>query len=454
MFSKKEKKELQNLFRNILYRPNYKISDKERALLFNLMDDWEESDYGLYYSRVDSKAKKDLDKNRLSLNEVLEKSIYKEGALTDNLLIEGDNLYSLNILMKNYEGQIGVIYIDPPYNTKNDAFIYNDKFEHSEWLTFMKERLDIAHKLLADDGIIFISIDDNEQAYLKLLCDSIFGEKNFIVNGIRNVKKGGSNDTKGLVISYEYFLIYVKNRDKFVFNQNVLDIENDIKYKYVDEYVDRRGKYYLRDLQYKGGKPKVSDYPIKCPDGTLLYSDSNGKTNHEWRWSEERINWGIENGFIVFKKNKKDEWKVYIKQYQYVDNNDHLRVRTNPFSANVSFLNSDGSKEIKDILINSNFTYPKPKDFVKYLINLHTSKNIIVLDFFAGSGTTGHSVLELNKEDGGNRQFILCTNNENEICEKVTYERLKTVINGVRADGSKYDDEILANLTYYKVDLV
>lgn len=405
-----------------------------------------------------------------------------------NFLLEGDNLHSLKLLEKTHRSKIDVIYIDPPYNTGKKDFKYGDRmvdelddFRHSKWVSFMAKRLEVARELLTEEGVIFISIDDRELYPLKMLCDGIFGENNFIANMIRQNKAGSGHDSKFLAVEYDYCLVYAKNKNSLIFNELKVDVD-DKKYKYEDDYVDYRGKYYLRDLQYKSSKGSPSSWTIKLPNGEEVYSDFGNKRGHEWRWGKEKVKWGIENEFIVF-KNVKGVWKIYIKQYQYVDNNNNLRERTIPFSALVKFLNTEGTKEIRNIPLNQVFSYPKPLNFLMHILTMHPNKNAIILDFFAGSGTTGQAVLELNKEDGGNRTFILCTNNEvgedkekefaklygNKednpkeweeweeqygICRSITYQRMKKVIEGYTTPKGKEIEGIPANLKYYKTDYV
>jgi adenine-specific DNA-methyltransferase len=377
-----------------------------------------------------------------------------------HILIESDNEPALRALTALYAQKIDIIYIDPPYNTGSKDFRYKDsyrrhthEYRHSEWLSFMEKRLRLAYTLLADDGIIFISIDDNEHAHLRLLLDEIFGEHNFIVNIVRRCKSGAGHDTDKVAIEFDYVLCYGKNAAQTVFAQQEVHTEKDKKYKYSDEYSGRRGKYYLRDLDYKGSYSKTLDYPITMPDGTILYAGgAEGKPN-TWRWSKQKYDWGKEHGFIVEKKNKSGQWKVYIKQYQYVDNNDIIRRRYIPYRGLCEFMNGSGSNELRSILHQDIFHYPKPTGLIKFLIGLHTnSRHVRVLDFFAGSGTTGHAVLALNKQDGGNRQCILITNNENNICTDVCYPRLKNIMSGYKDSKNKEIQGIGGELRYYTIE--
>lgn len=383
-----------------------------------------------------------------------------------NFLLEGDNLHSLKLLEKTHKGKIDVIYIDPPYNTGSKDFVYNDSiidgndgYRHSKWLSFIAARLLVAKNLLSATGMIMISINDVELYSLKLLCDSIFGESNYLANIIWQ-STPGSNTGLDIKTVTEYVLCYAKNKEKCKISSK--PVEDDDKYSLQDEYLEKRGKYVLNKLDRRMTGQHYSDalnYQIKMPDGQLLYPGSNTakKENWNWRWSQSKVKWGIENDFIVFKK-KKDKWAVYFKQYYKVDNNDMPINRSLPYQNLIKDLNgansARGTQEVMNLFGKKAFDYPKPLNLIKYLLKIPFGKEITILDFFAGSGTTAQAVMELNNEDAGNRKFVLCTNNDNNICEEVTYQRLKTVITGKRQDGSDYSEGRKANLKYYKTDFV
>lgn len=363
-----------------------------------------------------------------------------------NFLLEGDNLHSLKLLEKTHKGKIDVIYIDPPYNTGSKDFIYNDvqvayedTFRHSKWLSFMASRLKLAKKLLSKKGMIFISIDDNEQSQLKILCDSILGENNYITSLIWQKKKGGGNDSRHVATEHEYVLFYALDKETL----------DNIFIPYGDEYLtrykekDENGRFFWDTFKRKSGKQY---YSIQCPDGTILEKDENGEPI-SWLRSESRFLSDLEQGEVRIIKIK-DNWTVHFKQRQ--------PEGYKPRSLMTEYgTTSDGAAELKKIFNKTNaFSNPKPVDLIKFLIKFCAKDDAIILDFFAGSGTTGQAVLDLNSEDGGNRKFILCTNNENNICEEVTYRRLKTVITGKRVDGSDYSEGRKANLKYYKTDFV
>lgn len=415
--------------------------------------------YGLVWDeeRVPEKVVTDCQEKLPVLTEVKDKEITTDENEPTHILIEGDNYHALLVLNYTHRGKIDLIYIDPPYNTgKADEFMYNDKYvdindgyRHSKWLSFMNKRLELAKNLLTDKGVIFLAIDDNEIAQLKLLCDQVFGEENFIAQFVRKNKAGAGHDSGQIAIEFDYMLCFAKNKTEVKFQKEILDVENDAKYRLEDKHIRHRGKYYLRDLDYKGTYSESGDYPINTPDGTKLYSGGKFGKPNTWRWSKEKVKWGIENDFIVFKK-AKDSWKVYIKQYQFVDNENNVRERQLPYRALIQFLNSDGSQELDNILQQNIFKFPKSTALIAFCLNLLPGNDITVLDFFAGSGTTGHSVLNLNNKDKGKRKFILCTNNENNICENITYQRIAKVINGYQNLKGKTVDGIRNNLKYFK----
>lgn len=432
--------------------------------------------YGLIWEEHEERVDKELETQIPTFEDVKEKEIISNPDDKFNFLLEGDNLHSLYLLEKTHKEKIDVIYIDPPYNTGNKDFTYGDEqlskedeFRHSKWLSFMERRLKIAKNLLSDNGIIFISIDDNEQSTLKLLCDDIFSEQNFIACIPRRTKSSGKT-TNNISQNHDYLLIYEKTYN----SSNIVSLPHiDEGFKYEDEYVETRGKYKLNQtLDYDSlGYSKSLDYPIII-DGHTLYPGQSKelwlqrqKGNHKradwaWRWSKDLYQFGYDNGFIVLKQSKKG-YRIYTKTYMNAkiekDNEKYKVVfseRTKPLSTldlvNSNYSNDNAKKELLKIFQDSNFDYPKPTELVKTILSIYGNKDGYILDFFAGSGTTAQAVLELNKEDSGNRHFILCTNNENKICENITYQRIKTVITGIRKDNSKYSDGIPTNLKYYK----
>lgn len=394
--------------------------------------------------------------------------------IPNHLIIEGDNLVSLSALAYTHAGKIDVIYIDPPYNTGNKDFVYNDSFvdkedayRHSKWLSFMERRLRIAKKLLSDRGVIFISIDDNEQANLKLLCDSVFGEKNFVAKFDWR-KKTGANDAKDIAVITESILSYCKNKGLTI-EQNVWNKDygsrNLERFKFFDEHYLERGRYYLDTLDRGGLQYSDSlNYGIEMPDGSMLYP--NGRSGFKrdgwiWKWSLDKVKWGLENGFAVFtktKKNKHTGYTIKYKVYEKVDNDGMPRGLVGRAYTNLILdcINQMANKEMKELFNGAcPFSNPKPVALIIYLINILRDTDSTILDFFAGSGTTMHAVMQLNAEDGGHRQCILCTNNENGICENVTYERNKRVIQGyTKPNGEKVEGLHDNNLRYYRTEFV
>lgn len=394
------------------------------------------------------------------LAEVEKKNIQK-GSESDpiHLIIEGDNYHALSVLNYTHAGKIDLIYIDPPYNTGNKDFIYNDRFvdredsfRHSKWLSFMGRRLRLAKDLLSETGVIFISIDDNEQAHLRLLCDQIFGEENF-VNQI-TIK---TNETKGLKNSAvesrfpknkEYVLVYAKIAYNLKFNIVKSDKDEDELIKYVRYY-----NKYIENIDEDINKWKICDFDqvIKAnPSKNILELKKEYANKLFYLVSpDNEIKLEIKNKHFARKINRKEKEVIYF-------NNDG-KINT------VLFLKDNLSKNLGDLwtdisTININkenaglptFTNgQKPLKLLERILEYSTKNNSTVLDFFAGSGTTGHAVLKLNAQDSGTRQFILCTNNENKIAEEVTYPRIKKVIGGY-ADNAP----IPANLRYFQTDFV
>jgi len=343
---------------------------------------------------------------------------------TDNLIIKGNNLLVLHSLKERLAGKVKMIYIDPPYNTGKEAdeFNYNDKFTHSTWLTFMKNRLEIARKLLREDGVIFISIDDNEQAYLKILCDEIFGRDNFIAC-MPWKGRGGRQDSLFVANIHEYILFYVKNNENFIAGQKQ---KTGDKFPHFDS---KKGLYYKRQLARKwGSHSKREDrpnlyYPVKAPDGSDVYPKLEDGTDGCWRWSKKKMEKEIKLGNVEFIKINND-WAVYQKIYQIEE-----KPRSEKFTSWLDDVGTtaNGTKELKLLFGEKVFNYPKPTSLIKRLMRMANVKdNDIVLDFFAGSGTTGHAVLSLNKEDGKNIKFILCE--QMEYINTVTVPRIKKVL--------------------------
>ena len=374
-----------------------------------------------------------------------------------NLIINGDNLEALKSLLPKYEGKVNCIYIDPPYNTGNESWVYNDNVNspkikkwlgkvvgkesedltrHDKWLCMMYPRLKLLHKLLAKDGAIFVSIDDNEQANLKLMMDEIFGVGNFVCNIIWQ-KKTGASDAKNIANIIEYILVYTKSMNYLdsIFDKNK-DSYDLNRYKYQDDYFEKRGQFYIDNLDRGGLQYSESlNYKIECPDGTYTFPNGRNEFLNDgwiWKWSETKLKWAKENDFIEFRKSntKKSGWSVCYKNYLKVDNKDIPIERAAPKKNLITnVLNANSSADIKKLFDKNVFNYPKPVDLISAILSyLKLKKNSIILDSFAGSGTTAHVVLNLNKQDGGNRKFILIEMED--YAETITAERVKRVING------------------------
>lgn len=442
------------------------LTDKERSALLGLLR--ESKTYGLVWEDKPEAVEERMQDELPVLTEVKERAIISDAPDAPNhILIEGDNLEALTTLAYTHEGKIDVIYIDPPYNTGNKDFVYNDSFvdredsyRHSKWLSFMSRRLKIAKQLLSDKGVIFISIDDNEQAQLKLLCDEIFGENNFVTKFTWQ-STAGSNTGSEIVTTTEYIFVYTANRQKAHFDGQP---PSDDIFKFKDEHFKERGRYTLDKLDRRrvgGHYSEALNFPVEMPDSTLRYPGGGNEMNNGWNylWSRNKIQWGIENDFIVYKKNK-DGWALYCKRYQKVDNTNKPVDRTTPYRNLITsdlFNTAQGTAELAEILKGRPFAFPKPSGLLKFLLSttVLTLPNSTILDFFAGSGTTLHATMQLNKEDGGHRQCILVTNNENGICENVTYERNKRVIEGYTSPKDEHVEGLHDNnLRYYKTDFV
>ena len=416
--------------------------------------------YGLVWDkeRIKENVVLQCENNIPLLSSHKEKDIICGGG--NNLLIEGDNYHSLIALNYLEKESTDVIYIDPPYNTGNKDFIYNDKFvdcedgyRHSKWLNFMYKRLALCRLLLRYNGIILISIDVNELCNLKLLCDEVFGEQNLIsIMPRKTVEHIRTTSTYELQNLNDYVLFYAKNKLNTILNKKIVGSK---EYNFEDEI----GFYMLKPFQNSGengtreARPNLY-YPIYFNQKTKKLSlVKNSEDDIEilprkvrnkdgrWLWSREKFL--KDNELLEYKDNK-----LYRKEY-YNPESDQNRYAAYKNWLDM-FPNRLGANALKKLNLLEKFDYSKPVELMKMLINIHPNKNCVVLDFFAGSGTTGQAVLELNKEDGGNRKFILCTNNENNICTNVTYPRLKAVITGIRQDGSKYSDGIQANLRCFK----
>ncbi len=346
--------------------------------------------------------------------------------ITKNMYIEGDNLEVLKLLQTSYYRKVKMIYIDPPYNTGND-FVYEDDFKdpmakykevtqqttksnpetmgrfHTNWLNMMYPRLRLASNLLRDDGVIFISIDDNEVTNLRKLCDEVFGEENFVAQITREAIKGGSQ-SKYLRITHDYILIYAKNLNNIIFGG--IEVEG-IKLNLQDE----KGAYAKgRELNKWGAGSRREDspsmwFPIKGPNGEDVYPIRNDGSEGRWRLGKEKMHKIVAEGDVIFEKRDDGTYIVYEKLR---DGSNRLKQFISIFKDD--YINAKGTEDIKKLFTieRSYFDYAKPVNLILDLIKMaNVAENDIVLDFFSGSATTAHAVMQLNAEDGGNRQFIM-----------------------------------------------
>ena len=437
--SKQKREDLLNKIKEIRAFISAAPQDENTGNLLSYLSDLEKDVNGKKYGLVFEEHREEIDEVLDTHTPVLteEKDLFIDNGGQMNFLIEGDNLASLKLLEKTHKGKIDLIFIDPPYNTKNGDFGYddnridlNDSFRHSKWISFMKVRLSLARKLLKDAGVIFVAIDDNEQAALKLLCDQIFGEENFLASIIwqHSIQPKGYSGT--FSVHHNYLLCYQKTA-QFVLNSLPRTAEDNKAYSNPDN--DPRGKWRSGDVRNALYRPNLI-YDIISPSGKVIKPCANG-----WRWSKETVEQKIKTGEIIFSK---DETRIIRKIY--LDTLSGRTPETIWFGKDVGTTRSAMS-EIKEIFGTSAFGTPKPTGLIERTLRLLSQTDTTILDFFAGSGTTGHAVMKLNAEDGGNRRFILCTNNENNICRDVTYERIKRVI-----DKEGYS----SSLKYYKVDYI
>ncbi|TRZ79988.1 site-specific DNA-methyltransferase [bacterium] len=491
-----------------------KYNNLSKEELLNLVDKQDQElkakKYGLVWDaeREPEQVVLDCANNLPVLKRVKGKEIKTDDS-DDNILIEGDNYHALTVLNYTHKEKVDVIYIDPPYNTGNKDFIYNDEcvekensYRHSKWLNFMEKRLNLVKGLLKKTGVIFISIDDNEMAQLKLLCDRVFGETNFVTQFIwHNNVKGRQMDLY-IKNTYENILMYAKNVSNLSVklekdNVDINSLEHDEVSFYKKDYPLHNGTadFHINNrpnLAYtiyynaKNNDVVVMDEKIRIEEGYAIGDPKrkdllkkgyiriipkyNTKYNNQrvWRWGKDKLlrEYKTElifvkeaDGMYIYQKKRFDDKGCYSKKYK-------------------NYINIDGGvgkNELLSILGKKIFDNPKSSILLKHLLEIVVDKDSIILDFFAGSGTTGHAVLDLNKEDGGNRKFILCTNNELNgyekelkekgmsekeikeygICRRVTYPRLEKVIKGYKKNGDGEKVEGLGgNLQYFRTGLV
>lgn len=453
------------------------LSNDEKSALIELLKTHKK--YGLVWEDKPEEVEERLRDELPVLTEVKERAIISDAPDAPNhILIEGDNLEALTALSYTHSGKIDVIYIDPPYNTGKKDFKYNDSyvdaedsFRHSKWLSFMNKRLTLAKSLLSDKGVLFASIDDNEQAQLKFLLDSIFGTTNFL--GQLILKTATDNNPSQINIEHEYMLCYCINKehqtnwkrtstaakliqDKYeelkTTNTNTVDIQKELRkwiksnkdaLPQVAHYnnVDEMGVY-SNSSNSSNPHPGGYDFDILHP----VTKQPCPKPQNGWRWPYDtfqaynnagQVEWGVDHSTQPHIKKRLETSTEYLRTLIYEDNRGTTKALSDMFN---------GAKV---------FDNPKPVNVLSRIFDFASEKTSCFLDFFAGSGTTLHATMQLNAEDGGHRKCILVTNNENRICEEVTYERNKRVINGYTTPKGEEVPGLTANtLRYYKTDFI
>ena len=396
--------------------------------------------YGLVFEEHREEIDEVLDTHTPVLTEDADLFIDHGGQM--NFLLEGDNLAALELLEKTHRGKIDLIYIDPPYNLGED-FIYSDhyvgredSFKHSKWLSFMSSRLRIAYRLLASKGAIFISINDAEYAGLKMLCDSMWGDENYQATLIwKSRQRADSRNISMLSTDHEYILVYGKSS-----SFRLLGKDKD-KTKYRNPDNDPRGPWASIDLSGLADASRRPNlhFDIIDPKTGNVYPPN---PNRGWSKSKETIEKMIAENRILWPSSPKGRPREKKFLSSLLSDKTGFSSVLDPEEVGYT---TDGTRALIDVLGNKVFNFPKSVKLIKAIVHQYPDTDCTILDFFAGSGTTGHAVMKLNAEDGGSRRFILCTNNENGICRDVTYERIRRVID---------KEDYAASLKYYKVDYV
>ena len=371
-----------------------------------------------------------------------EKSV-GEANLGDNLIIQGDNLHALKSLLPVYVGKVDCIFIDPPYNTGNEGWSYNDRvnapmikewlkdnpigiedgLRHDKWCAMMWPRLKLLHELLSDKGSFWMTLDDNESHRGKLLLDEIFGEENFVGELIRKTKSTTNDAKSGFNIQHEICLIYGKVKEHISLSGDEKDFSN-----YENPDNDPKGAWVSTDPSARTGDVR---FPVTNPYTGRVDYPPEGRC---WGFSEQRFEEHVASGKIKFKKNYRDNERGFIFKRYLSDIRSSRHLVNSLFAADNPYMNQVATKEMIALFGESVTDYPKPLTYVQKIIEYATFDDALILDSFAGSGTTAHAVLNANKEDGGNRKFIL-VEMEEDIASPVTAERIRRVINGYSHDG-------------------
>ena len=455
----KEKGLVSNLTRRTNKMRNYEDYTKEQ-LIKELQILKQQKKFGLVWEEKTEEVVEQCKKQAPILESVPEMSVQTSKHDLNHIMIEGDNYHALQVLNYTHKGKIDVIYIDPPYNTgKDKEWKYNDKYvdsnddyRHSKWLSMMYKRLISAKELLSAGGVIFISIDDNEQATLKLLCDRIFESENFITNFVWEKNFAPKNDNKYISTSHEYIFLYSKN--KSLFKRNLLPREEKHDKGYTNPDNDPRGAWTSGSMLATTFSEKYVYQIIKPNKDKVLPPEGRC-----WRYSQAKVKELMDDDRIWFGKDGKNIPRVkrFLSEVQSGVVPASLLKHSEVASG------QDGTNDLRLILGKQAFDFPKPQKLIQHLLKIASQKTSIILDFFAGSGTTAHAVLELNKQDGGNRQVIVCTNNENNngngsegIARGVCQPRIKKVIQGYTKQNGKNEkvEGLGGNLKYFKTDFV
>jgi adenine-specific DNA-methyltransferase len=486
-------------------KSNHSFSDEELNGLYELSSHLNQKRYGLVWEEHEEGANLLLKSHIPVFCDIKERGIFLKNTDGCNFLLEGDNLFSLYLLCKTHRESIDLIYIDPPYNTGNSDFVYDDNyvegedaFRHSKWLSFMERRLKLAHDLLSPEGVIFIQISDLELAQLKCLCDEVFGEDNYLniisVNMKNIAGASGGGEDKRFKKNCEYILVYAKDyfsMPLFSGAYSYTEISEAVaasrsegkSWHYTSVLVEKGEKQFLGTTVDGDGKEiklyrrngcviksvkqvmqdeGLTEKEVYYRYGGRIFEAKDAQSSIRSRVVEAKKRLGISDDVISIEytpKTGKNKGKVYEQFYRgdkcrlfawlkdITEEKDGVLYKKSlqgtywDFTSRINNLTKEGAVEFSN--------GKKPVDLIKRIISLYPKKDITVLDFFAGSGTTGHAVLSLNEEDGGTRKFILCTNNENNICEQKTYVRLKNVMCGYGGIAG-----IAANLKYYRCELV
>ena len=391
-----------------------------------------------------------------------DKSLTDKVSLHDNLIIHGDNLKALKALLPLYAGKIKCIYIDPPYNTGNEKWAYNDNVNspmmqewlgkvvdredltrHDKWLCMMTPRLKLLRELLREDGVIFISIDDNEAHHLRILMDEIFGEQNFLTKISIQSNPRGRQSERYFASVHEYLLVYAKHYEKCILYGVPLTEKQIKEYKFEDK---NGRKYRLLGLRQRGAASRREDRPkmffpiyINVKNGSIALEKSSEHTikvlpkkstgeDSRWMWSKEKLqkNFELIETRLIPKRN---EWDIFVKDYLSTEKGEERKSKSKTLWVEKSLNYQNGKDELKAIFGESPIEYPKPTALIKYIAAIVGDLDGIFLDSFAGSGTSANAVLALNKENGGNRKFILVECED--YSDKITAERVRRVIKGV-----------------------